>query len=1026
MEICTPYYPEILHYSYVLDLMVVVTEHLHKQIYTPFPHSYAHFSNIFARLSVKGTTVYDYYVKFFLVEEPLGIHNDVCSLESKSIQTRLDNFEEKITWVVQELQMIRKTLEITTKAIQSTISRPLLIPNKDNTLQPIYTANVNGNGTVNQPSVIRPFSINQKGLTNISAPFAVHYPSSQVPNGCNSDKRDDYQSNGSSDDKVSFPEDSENRESHSETASKSLSDDYDSDSQLERGRISRDGNESNQSSRDWNVYNELMTTAPQLKNLHSDSISCLDVIYLWEYGTDEMLPIRLWNEAELESGGDVIRRWQQIMHLFKENCRGSLRTFVNKFTGADGKLMSVKDVLASRGQDIANNNSPEVGENKLSDTYSVASGSQSETGSKMVPYRGASSTSNSSNTSLQCDSQQDPCFILPRKINGQKVSAKDVIRLWEDGFCNIPPIKTWTPSQKLKQQSKISRWKKIVDIFKTECNSDMKLFEMVYKNECGALLPIAAIISKHEHSQSAADIIGQPTMSTVNTSTLDIKVDNFKAGFSDGSDKARHYDFRGPYNRLHELGREWDLFEAQSCKERRAFTIRQVENWQRNIIQPHENGAITENLQSITLPKIFEEKADSHEDRAVPHLNHASIHDAQSIKSSGMVIKEASGIDCAKSDFMENDPQNLVKRLQGSDGFNPIVRIPSCSEERKEPEESSMSDSSDNSSCKDIDVTGSITSESSVPSKSYSPVTSKLGKDLKSRSPLNPEIKKPQSTAMNKGTTGQSLDCVRVSDAEKNAKAIYHTLTNVNPELYNVLPETDDPIEVLNLWEHGSESYPPVRFLAMKPELIRDSRLAAWRKFIGIFHYFCNGDKQILLQKYSDEHGRLYRVSEILQGFGSVFSQRQSKPLNVTSTVATTIQTPTSSLLNLAQASDQLDTKPPRTDINIYTLPRKINGHKVSAKDVIHIWNHGLKNIPAVKSWLPNQKVRQQSKISRWKKIVEIFEVDCACNMQNFEKKYSNKSGDLLPIAAIISKYEAEKTAIDGDSGLNIKIDTMT
>ena len=961
-------------------------------------------------------------VKFSLVEEQL--QNDVCSLEDKTIQARLDSFEDKISWVVQELQMIRKTLEFTTKTLQSTISRSILVQNKENTLQSMHTNKSHANGISDQPPAIRPYPINPKGLSNVSSQFGVHYPSSQVTNGCTSDKREDYQSNGSYDEKVSFPEDCENRESHSETASKSLSDGYDSDTQTERGRISRDGNESSHSSRDWNIYNEFMTKAPQLKNLHSDSISCLDIIYLWEYGTDEMLPIRLWNDAELESGGDVIRRWQQVMHLFKENCRGNLKTFVAKFTGADGKLMSVRDVLTSRGQDgVNNNNNLAALDTKLSDSYLVASGSQSERSSKIVPYRGTSTTSNSSNTSLQCDSQNDPCFILPRKINGQKVSAKDVIRLWEDGFCNIPPIKTWTPSQKLKQQSKISRWKKIVDIFKSECNSDMTIFEQAYKNECGVLLPIAAIISKHEHNQSAVDMIGQSSMSSINISTLDAKVDNFKTGFSEQSAKVqRLHDFRGPYNRLHELAREWDMVEAQSCKDRRAFAIRQVENWQRNIIQPSENGTGAEHLQNSNsaLQKTFDGNVDNIEERVVPHITHTNMLDAYHMKSNAIARKDVGSMDFVKSDFMKNAAQNPVERFQTNDRYNPNIRTSGCSEQRKEPEESSMSDISDNSSCKDIDVTGSISSESSAPSKSYSPVPSKLGMELKVSS-INSETN-AESSALNQSTTGQSVNSVRVSDAESSAQMIYHNLTNAVSELCTVLPETDDPLEVLNLWEHGNDRCPPVRFLAMKPELIRDSRLAAWIKFIGIFHYFCNGDKQALLQKYSDEHGRLLRVSDILQEFGSVLSQR--KPPNLVATNAHTSQS-SASLFSLAQTNDQLDMKVPRNDINIYTLPRKINGHKVSAKDVIHIWNHGLKNIPAVKSWLPNQKVRQQSKISRWKKIVEIFEVDCGYNMQSFEKKYSNKSGDLLPIAAIIAKYEAEKTAIDGDSGLNIKVDTM-
>ena len=926
--------------------------------------------------------------------------------------------------------MIRKAMEITTNTIQSAFSQPLLAPSKENTLKPIHPNKVCG--TSDQPPTIRPYPITPKGLAHpINSSIALHCSSSQITNGTSNEKREDYQSNGSSDEKVSFPEFSENRESQSETASKSLSDEYDSDTQTDRGRISRDENESSQSVRDWNVYNEFMTKAPQLKNLHSDSISCLDVVYLWEYGTDEMLPIRLWNEAELESGGDVIRRWQQIMNIFKEDCRCSLRTFVNKFTTADGKLMSVKDVLSIRRQDTVNSNCTEGTENKISDSCSAVSGSQSEIDSKVTTFRTGSMTSNGSQTSLQCGVQTEPCFVLPRKINGQKVSAKDVIRLWEDGFCNIPPIKTWTPSQKLKQQSKISRWKKIVDIFKTECNGEMKLFEMVYKNDSGSLLPIAAIITKHEQNHNSVDMIGHPTMSTISTSTIDVKVDKYNVSFSHGSDRRhRHNDFRSPYNTLHELAREWDFIEAQSCKERRAFAIRQVENWQRNIIQPQGNGTGAEHLGSNTnnMPKAFEDKGDNFENRTASHLNHKNMTDSYSrnLQKNSKTREEAVNADF-RNGFDEIVTKNPDQRFQSNDEckIKPTICVTACAEERKEPDESSFSDSSDTSSCKDIDVTGSITSESSAPSKSYSPVPSKLGKSLKTIKLVNTEKGTMSSTREQNEVKEPAADSSHVSDTESSTQVVYHNLTSLSPDVHNALPECDDPLEIVNLWEHGTEQCPPLRFLATKPELIRDPRLAAWRKFIGIFHYFCNGDKQILLQKYTDEHGKLLRVSEILQGFDSGISLQQYKSMSVANAAVQNSQ-PCTNSLNFTQAHEQLDTKTQRNDINIYTLPRKINGHKVSAKDVIHIWNHGLKNIPAVKSWLPNQKVRQQSKISRWKKIVEIFEVDCGCNMQSFEQKYSNKSGDLLPIAAIIAKYEAEKTAIDGDSGLNIKVDTMT
>lgn len=84
-------------------------------------------------------------------------------------------------------------------------------------------------------------------------------------------------------------------------------------------------------------------------------------------------------------------------------------------------------------------------------------------------------------------------FILPKKV-----TALDVIYLWENGMGDMPPLCQWTPTQKASQRSKISRWNKIVDIFKYECNSDIRKFEEKYRDEKGELLPITNILNLHD------------------------------------------------------------------------------------------------------------------------------------------------------------------------------------------------------------------------------------------------------------------------------------------------------------------------------------------------------------------------------------------------------------------------------------------------------------------------------------------------------------------------------------------------
>lgn len=944
---------------------------------------------------------------------------DACLLEGRSINliTRLNGFEKKIDWLVQELHWIKEALEANTKAIQASKDQSFVSVNSRKPIHPKKHCN-HGTKLSEQPNAIRPYPINAKDLPNGNMSFAALYPSGHVVNWPNG-KREDYQSNGSSDEKTSTTEDSENRESTSESASKSPSDEYDSDIQTYRERLRMKSNVAiwPQRSRDSKVYREFMTDAPQLKNLHSESIFGLDVIYLWEYGADEMLPVRLWNDAELEAGGDVIKRWEKIMEIFRGQCGGSLKTFVSKYTNSDGMPMSVKEILSHSAAGSLNNvNCLTIPENS---SFATSFGSSSEVNSKAWSFVESLVNGNSNKVTTQWGRNREPCFILPRKINGQKVSAKDVVRIWDEGFCNIPPVKNWTPNQKLKQQSKISRWKKVIDIFKTECDGDMNVFEKRYSSDCGAMLPIAAIINKYEQSQAAADAIDKPPESNVSTVTSsgDAKVNVFQPIPSDGcAKKERSHELWRSSNRLNELAREWDLVEAQSCKERRAFTIQQVEKWQRNSIQPIERVNATEHLppSGINMPKAVEEQGKLLMGVPLPILNQSNLQPApkQASPNRDTAAKEMSEGDLAKGDFPKKPRQDTPEGFTNGETFTAAQDNDeqTCPGVQKEAEELSVSDSVENSSCKDIDVTGSITSESSVASKTYNPVLHKKSSDLLKKDSMKSEVK----------DSSQEDICRNTID---KPQTMFKSSTSISSEFLHALPESDDPFEVLNLWEHGRGDCPPIRFLAIKQEF-RDPRLVTWRRFIDIFHFECNSDQRILMQKFSDENGRPMHVSEIVQRFGAALLQRQREATQNVQSGNHCSQVPSTSSYKVT--SEQLDMKSPSPESNIYTLPRKINGHKVSAKDVIHIWHHGLKSIPAVKSWLPHQKIRQQSKISRWKKIVEIFGVDCQCSMELFEKKYSNKSGDMLPIAAIIAKYEAEKLAIEGDTGLNIKVDTMT
>ena len=85
-------------------------------------------------------------------------------------------------------------------------------------------------------------------------------------------------------------------------------------------------------------------------------------------------------------------------------------------------------------------------------------------------------------------------YVLPKKIKGQKVSPVDIIEIWEKGIAGrIPPIKTCTSIQRLTQQSKVSRWKKIYLMYKKQCNGDMDKFEQPVTDSMGKAISVATV-----------------------------------------------------------------------------------------------------------------------------------------------------------------------------------------------------------------------------------------------------------------------------------------------------------------------------------------------------------------------------------------------------------------------------------------------------------------------------------------------------------------------------------------------------
>ena len=323
-------------------------------------------------------------------------------------------------------------------------------------------------------------------------------------------------------------------------------------------------------------------------------------------------------------------------------------------------------------------------------------------------------------------------YILPKKIGGRKVTATDVIHIWEYGIGYTPPMKHWKSRQKLVQQSKFSRWKKIVDIFMNHCEGSMSNFKEIFSDSNGRLLPIAAILSRFE------------------------------------------------------------------CCYRKRWKETYPLHW----------------LSERMCSSLYEE-------------NH---------------VKE--------------------------------------------------------------------------------------------------------------------------------------TLRNV------------DPITALELWEYGNNSIPP---------------LMLWPKYGIKLHKYCYERIRKAFKIYSKTFGEnieRYRENCFNEKAEVVSLDTFLKKYEFGINEKEKIQK--DSLIENIKDSVDNSSGP-------YILPRMINGKKISPNDVIQLWYYGNGDVKAINTWTSQEKTRQQSKISRWKKIIDIFENKFSKNLEAFEKYCTKSNGKMHPVAAVVSMYEEEE-----------------
>ncbi|KAL9983778.1 hypothetical protein ACROYT_G006005 [Oculina patagonica] len=245
------------------------------------------------------------------------------------------------------------------------------------------------------------------------------------------------------------------------------------------------------------------------------------------------------------------------------------------------------------------------------------------------------------------------------------------------------------------------------------------------------------------------------------------------------------------------------------------------------------------------------------------------------------------------------------------------------------------------------------------------------------------------------------------------------------------LPRRVSAKEVLNLWEHGCDEFPPLKDWTPTQKLKQQSKISRWKKLVDIFKADYGGDMKSFEESFSDARGEILPVTTILslyetqqtpaflgktksdveEGVPAVSGENihdtdedekkaaVSKSLDSEAEDAEEAEVHTDS--KLEKAVDSCVTQP-SAEVRYY-LPRK-----VTPNDIVRLWEEGCEEFPPVCQWSRAQKIGQETKIFRWRKIVEIFNKDCNRSWDTFFAKYANDRGHLLAISSIIAKYDAE------------------
>lgn len=657
-------------------------------------------------------------------------------------------------------------------------------------------------------------------------------------------------------------------------------------------------------------------------------------------------------------------------------------------------------------------------------------------------------------------------YELPRRV-----SAKEVLNLWENGCDEFPPIKDWTPTQKLKQQSKISRWKKLVDIFKVDYHGDMKSFEESFSDARGEVLPVTTILSLYETQQTPAFLGRSRTEldETVSSSgdnsqqeaddegkkrvrnSLDSESEDVDDGEGNADSKVTDSGVTQPSTEVRyylprkvtpkDIVRLWE----EGCEE-----FPPVCQWTR----AQKIGQETKIFRWRKIVEIFNKDCN----RSWDHFYGKYANDRGHLMAISSIIAKydaenaTSGpifdIPEARSRLIagskEEDSSSASEKLSAT-STTPLNSIGEVKVEDPNPGEGTSHILPRKVTAKDIIKLWETGYGDLPPLHKWTPAQksgqrSKFSRWTKIYDIYKYHCKGDMSMFESKfsderGELYPVTTIVAMFDACESPSSLSSPFSGTmqtgkkagegsDTDIYQ-LPRKVTAKEVVQLWEEGCELFPPVSKWQKIHKVGHETKLFRWKKIVDIFRKDCGGSWEKFEERFSNPKGELLPVSAILSKYDLENEPPSYLPKGFASSLTSfntagkdQITRVEESLTAVRSENDQLvedENKEFASDSEMVggdSSPQKVGAEfilpkKVTALDVIYLWENGMGDMPPLCQWTPTQKASQRSKISRWNKIVDIFKYECNSDIRKFEEKYRDEKGELLPITNILNLHDA-------------------